>query len=195
MVIGVTGGIGTGKSESIKFFMKYGAEIIDCDLISKEVSESKEMIEKLKEVFGDEIVKTGKLDRKKLREIVFNDKEKLLNLNSLMHPLILFKVREEIKNRSKNKNIVIVEMPLLFEVGFETEVEKTVVISAPFELQLERVIKRDSLNYDEAVKAISAQIKKKKKIKKADFVIENGGSKKELGDKIFELISKLKEDN
>ncbi len=195
MVIGVTGGIGTGKSESIKFFMKYGAEIIDCDLISKEVSESKEMIEKLKEVFGDEIVKTGKLDRKKLREIVFNDKEKLLNLNSLMHPLILFKVREEIKNRSKNKNIVIVEMPLLFEVGFETEVEKTVVISAPFELQLERVIKRDSLNYDEAVKAIRAQMSMAEKIKKADFVIENGGSKKELGDKIFELISKLKEDN
>lgn len=195
MVIGVTGGIGTGKSESIKFFMKYGAEIIDCDLISKEVSESKEMIEKLKEVFGDEIVKTGKLDRKKLREIVFNDKEKLLNLNSLMHPLILFKVREEIKNRSKNKNIVIVEMPLLFEVGFETEVEKTVVISAPFELQLERVIKRDSLNYYEAVKAIRAQMSMAEKIKKADFVIENGGSKKELGDKIFELISKLKEDN
>lgn len=195
MVIGVTGGIGTGKSESIKFFMKYGAEIIDCDLISKEVSESKEMIEKLKEVFGDEIVKTGKLDRKKLREIVFNDKEKLLNLNSLMHPVILFKVREEIKNRSKNKNIVIVDMPLLFEVGFETEVEKTVVISAPFELQLERVIKRDSLNYDEAVKAIRAQMSMAEKIKKADFVIENGGSKKELGDKIFELISKLKEDN
>ncbi len=153
------------------------------------------MIEKLKEEFGDEIVKTGKLDRKKLREIVFNDKEKLLNLNSLMHPLILFKVREEIKNRSKNKNIVIVEMPLLFEVGFETEVEKTVVISAPFELQLERVIKRDSLNYDEAVKAIRAQMSMAEKIKKADFVIENGGSKKELGDKIFELISKLKEDN
>lgn len=195
MVIGVTGGIGTGKSESIKFFMKYGAEIIDCDLISKEVSESKEMIEKLKEVFGDEIVKTGKLDRKKLREIVFNDKEKLLNLNSLMHPVILFKVREEIKNRIKNKNIVIVDMPLLFEVGFETEVEKTVVISAPFELQLERVIKRDSLNYDEAVKAIRAQMSMAEKIKKADFVIENGGSKKELGDKIFELISKLKEDN
>ena len=194
MVIGVTGGIGTGKSESIKFFMKYGAQIIDCDLISKEVSESKEMIEKLKEVFGDEIVKTGKLDRKKLREIVFNDKEKLLNLNSLMHPLILFKVREEIKNRSKNKNIVIVEMPLLFEVGFETEVEKTVVISAPFELQLERVIKRDSLNYDEAVKAIRAQMSMAEKIKKADFVIENGGSKKELGHKIFELIRKIKEE-
>ena len=112
-----------------------------------------------------------------------------------MHPLILFKVREEIKNRSKNKNIVIVEMPLLFEVGFETEVEKTVVISAPFELQLERVIKRDSLNYDEAVKAMRAQMSMAEKIKKADFVIENGGSKKELGDKIFELISKLKEDN
>lgn len=195
MVIGVTGGIGTGKSESIKFFMKYGAEIIDCDVISKKVSESKEMIEKLKEIFGNEIVKTGKIDRKKLREIVFSDKDKLMNLNSLMHPIILEKVREEIKNKSKNKNIVVVDMPLLFEVGFETEVEKTVVISAPFELQLERVIKRDNLNYDEAVKAVRAQMSMAEKIKKADFVIENGGSKKELGDKIFELISKLKEDN
>lgn len=191
MVLGLTGGIGTGKSESIKFFLKYGADVIDCDVIAKECSESKKIVDKIDEEFGAEIVKNGKIDRKKLREIVFEDKEKLAKLNEIMHPEILERVRKEI-NIKKGKKLLVVDMPLLFEVGFEKEVEKSILINAPFEVQIERVMKRDEVNYNEAVKAIRAQMSMAEKIKKADYIIDNSGSKKELGEKIFNLIGNIK---
>jgi dephospho-CoA kinase len=191
MIIGLTGGIGTGKSESVKYFMKYGAEIIDCDIIARECSELKEIRAKIKEKYGKDVVKGEKIDRKKLKEIVFEDKEKLKQLNEIMHPEILKRVRNKIIENSE-KNLIVVDMPLLFEVGFEKEVDKIVLINAPFEVQIERVISRDSLNYDEAIKIIKTQMSMAEKIKKSDYIIDNSGSKKELGEKIFNLINKIK---
>lgn len=192
MIIGITGGIACGKSSAVEYFLKYGAVIIDADKIAREVTESKEIIEKIIDVFGIEYVVNGKLDRKKLRNRVFNDKEELKKLNEITHPIIIERIKEEIEKNRKNE-LVVADIPLLYETGLNEFVDKSIVIHVPFEIQLERIMERDGVDYSSAQSAIRAQMSVLDKIKRADYVIENGGTKKELGEKIFEFIVKLKE--
>lgn len=190
MIIGLTGGIGTGKSSAVEYFIKYGAIVIDADKISKNVTDSKEIIEKIEKEFGKEYINNGKIERKKLRKHVFSNKEELVKLNNITHPVIIEKIKNEIE-KNRNKKLVIVDVPLLFETGLEVIVEKVILISAPFEVQLSRIIARDNIDYESALNAIKAQMPLKEKIKKADFIIENGGTKEELADKIYDFISKI----
>ena len=190
MIIGLTGGVACGKSSAAAYFIKYGATVIDADKISKEVSESKQVIDEICMQFGNEVLNNGKLERKKLAKIVFGDKEKLEKLNNIMHPFIIEKIKAEIE-KNRGKKLVIVDIPLLYEVGFEKYLDKVIVISAPFEIQLSRLMARDSRDYETAVAMIKAQMPLFEKIKKADIVIENGGTKEELGNKVYETIMML----
>jgi len=190
VIIGLTGGVACGKSIAAAYFIKYGATVIDADKISKEVSESKQVIDEICMQFGNEVLNNGKLERKKLAKIVFGDKEKLEKLNNIMHPFIIEKIKAEIE-KNRGKKLVIVDIPLLYEVGFEKYLDKVIVISAPFEIQLSRLLARDSRDYETAVAMIKAQMPLFEKIKKADIVIENGGTKEELGNKVYETIMML----
>lgn len=192
MIIGLTGGVACGKSSAVAYFTKYGATVIDADKISKEVSESKHVIEEICRQFGSEVASGGKLERKKIAKIVFGDKEKLEKLNSIMHPPIIEKIKVEIE-KNRGKKLVIVDIPLLYEVGFEKYLDKVIVVSAPFEIQLSRLLARDNRDYETAVAMIKAQMSLSEKKKKADIVIENGGTKEELGDKVYETVMMLSE--
>ena len=192
MIIGITGGIATGKSTIVKYLLRMGNIIIDADKISREIIEEKEIIEKIVDEFGKEIIKSKKIDRPKLRELVFNDEEKLKKLNAITHPAILNKINLEIE-KNKDKKIIFVDIPLLYEVGFEKNVDKVLVVYSSYEIQLKRLMERDNISYDLAQNMIKSQMNLKEKIDKADYIIDNNGNLKEFEDKImknYKLIKK-----
>ncbi|MGB9811458.1 MAG: dephospho-CoA kinase, partial [Dictyoglomus turgidum] len=129
-------------------------------------------LEKIREIFGDKVFEEGQLNRKKLAEIIFSDDKERKKLENLLHPPVLTEIKKRLED-FKDKEIVAVEVPLLFEVGIENWFDEIWVVYAPFEIQLERIIKRDNISQEEAIKRIKAQIPIEEKVKKADFVIYN----------------------
>ena len=170
MKIILTGGIGTGKSSAAKIFKQLGYKVIDADVIAhKELENSKEEIKKL---FGEEYIKNGMVDRKKLGNIVFNNSMKKKELESLLHPKIRQKIKEEVQKLESSKEKYIIDIPLFFE-SKEYEADKIIVVYAPKEIQIKRVMERDRLSFEEALKRVESQIDIQRKRELADIVIDN----------------------
>ena len=196
MVIGLTGGIGTGKSTVSRILKKRGYEVIDLDVIAHEVIRFPQVIEKIVENFGKEILENNNsendiISREKLGKIIFRDKEKRLILNSIMHPEILHSMREKILKYKKENKIIFVEIQLLFEVQWEKEFDSILLVSADEKTQIQRVLKRDNRTYEEALNIINSQMPLDEKKKKSDFIIENNGNILELEQKVDEFLKKL----
>ena len=170
MKIILTGGIGTGKSSAAEIFKELGYRVIDADTIAhKELENSQDEIKKL---FGEELVKEGQVDRKRLGSIVFNDSLKKRELEKLLHPKIRQKIKEEVQKLESKKEKFIIDIPLFFESkGYDAD--KVIVVYAPKEMQIKRVMKRDGLSYEEALKRVQSQMDIEKKKKMADIVIDN----------------------
>jgi len=182
MILGLTGGIASGKSTVSKKLKELGSYIIDADKISREVSDSKEILKKLEGNFGLQIIDSGHLDRKKLRELVFEKKEKRELLNSIMHPVIEKKIIKEIEENKKEK-LIILDVPLLYETKLEYLCDKVLVVSVDEKIQIERLKKRDMIEKKMAKKIINTQMPLTEKLKKADIYIENNGTLDELLEK------------
>ncbi len=185
-VLGITGGIGTGKTTVLNELEKKGFNVFNTDKIAKK--EMDKIKEEIKELFGKEVLTKQGIDHKKLAKIVFNNKKKLKELNELIHPLVKKKIEEEIKGIKKTA----LEIPLLFESGMEKLCDKVLVVYSEKEKMIER--KKDKITKEELLKRISFQIPLKEKIRKADYLIENKGTIKELQHKINELEEKIKEE-
>jgi dephospho-CoA kinase len=192
MVIGLTGSIATGKSESAKYFEELGAHSIDADTISRELTaKGMPALNKLINFFGHDILcSNGILNRKKLASIIFSDKQAKLKVEKLLHTYIISRINEIISHKI-NKYNVVVNAPLLFEVGLDKICDKTVVIWLPYDIQTKRLAKRDNLNAEEIEDRISSQMPIEEKVKLADFVIDNTGSKKKLRKNIKNLYKLL----
>jgi dephospho-CoA kinase len=178
----LTGGIGTGKSTVASFLKMYGYKIIDADKISREVFEEKK--DEIKKIFGT-------TDRKKLRKIVFNDKEKLKILENLILPEVKKRVLLKAKELEKDNVPYFVDLPLFYEKQNYDEFDKVLVIYAPKELQIQRVIKRDSATKEEALAILNNQIDIEEKKKKADFIIDNSKDLKHLQKEIESFLKKI----
>lgn len=174
MVIGLTGGIGTGKTTVSKKLRERGYPVIDLDNISREVIKYSKVINKLVQNFGKEIlleedvaISEREISRKKLGKIVFKDEKKINILNSIMHPPILKKMREEIKEAEKKYAVVFVEVQLLFEINLEQEFDMTVLVYSDRKTQLKRVSERDGRDEEEVLNILDSQmdieIKRKKR--------------------------------
>lgn len=190
MILGLTGGIASGKSTVSKRLKELGSYIIDADKISREVSDSTKALKKLEENFGPEIIDNGHLDRQKLREIIFENKEKRELLNEIMHPIIVKKIVEEIE-RNREKELIILDIPLLYETGLEYLCDKVLVVCTDEEIQVERIKVRDGIEWELAKKIIDAQMPLMEKINKADIYIENNGNLEELLKKVELIYSQL----
>lgn len=190
MILGLTGGIASGKSTVSKKLKELGSYIIDADKISREVSDSTEILKKLEENFGLQIIDSGHLDRKKLRELVFEKKEKRELLNSIMHPVIEKKIIKEIEENKKEK-LIILDVPLLYETKLEYLCDKVLVVSVDEKIQIERLKKRDMIEKKMAKKIISTQMPLTEKLKKADIHIENNGNLDELLEKTKMIYTQL----
>lgn len=195
LIVGLTGGIATGKSLVSSYLKELGAYIIDWDVITMAVEEPGMPVwQDIVNYFGKEILqKDGRLDRSKLGQMVFNDEAKRLKLNSFTHPRII----EEAKKREKaivesDPNAVVVhDVPLLFEVGIDKMVAKTVAVYATEEDQIERLKTRDGMSREDALSRIRSQMPPADKAKRADYVIDDSGSVEETKKQVQGLYRKL----
>ncbi len=198
MVIGLTGGVGTGKSTVSRILRERGYDVIDLDMISHEVIRFPQVVEKIVENFGREVLEEDNsenyvISREKLGKIIFRNKEKRLVLNSIMHPEILTAMRGKIleqENKTKNK-IIFVEIQLLFEVQWEKEFDYILLISASTDMQIRRILNRDNRTYEEALNIINSQMSLDEKRKRSNFVIENNGSIQDLERKVDEFLKEI----
>ena len=190
MIVGITGGIGSGKSTVSRILRDKGFYFVDLDTISHEVIQDPGIKTEIFKNFGSEIFDKEEISRKKLVKIVFEDKKKLKKLNSIMHPEILKRMRKKM-NESK-KNLVFVEIQLLFEVGWENEFDLILLVWADKNTQIKRVLARDKRSENETENIINSQISLDEKIKKSDYVIENNNDNLEdLKNKIDDFINFL----
>lgn len=190
MIIGLTGGIATGKSLVSKTLRELGIKVIDADQIAHRVLNRTEVIDKIKEEFGREIINNkGKIDRKKLGEIVFSEHVKLKKLEEITHPTILDVIDQKLKEYKK-QDLIVLDAPLLFETYLDQKVDETWVVYAEEPTQIERLQKRDGLDYFEAKCRIDVQMPLKEKVQRADQVINNEGTKQELRRKVVKLVEK-----
>ena len=193
--IGLTGSIGTGKSTVAKIFQELGAYVIDADKIVHELLKREDIKEKIREAFGDVFDSKGEVDRKKLASIVFNNPEKKKILENILHPLVFQEINKFFKEvEKKDPNAVaIAEVPLMIETGSYKNYDKIIVVYAPEELQLKRLLEK-GMSKEEAIKRIKSQMPIDEKVKYADIVIENTSTLEDLRKKVEEIYKKLKEE-
>ena len=199
MIVGLTGGIGTGKSTVSRKLRERGYPVIDLDVISREVIEYPEVIDELVRNFGNEILEnqnntSGKksISRNKLRQTVFKEEKKVSVLNSIMHPPIVKEMRRQIEELRKSYKTVFVEVQLLFEAKLEKEFDIIVLVYADKKTQLERVLKRDGRSEGEVQQIINAQMDMTEKRRLSNYIIENNGDSEMLDLEIEKFIKKLK---
>lgn len=208
-LIGLTGGIGAGKSTVTDYLIDRGFHVLDADKISREiVLPGSDMLLQLAELFGNGILQEdGGLNRKKLGSIVFSDPEKKEQLDRLMHTKILevihervFQIREESchdaeaiisPERAMRNKVIFIDAPLLFETGLDKSVEEIWVIDAEDEIRIRRVMERDGLNRDEIIKIMNYQMDRTEKNRRADVLLDNSGEKEALYRQLNLLIQKI----
>lgn len=177
-IIGVTGSFGTGKTYVASVFGNFGAKVIDADRVAHSVLKKGSVAyREIVALFGGRVTGPGgDIDRKKLARIVFYDRKSLEFLNRVTHPGIIKKIKE-IARRSGRDRIIVIDAPLLFEAKLENFVDYIVVVRVSLEKQVERCGKKFSLKKSEVLKRIGSQMPLRKKIKRADFVVDNDGTK------------------
>lgn len=193
MIIGLTGGIASGKSTVSNFFKELGVEIVDADIVAREISERKATIDEICNIFGRDILdENGKIVRGKLRERVFQDRELVQKLNSIIHPQVIeyFKERRE---RNRRDELLIFDIPLLYEAKMDALCDKVIVVGVDRKKQIERVIQRDGSSEEVARNIIANQMSLDDKIKRADIVIMNDGTLEELKGKVLKVYKELRE--
>lgn len=171
-IIGLTGGIGSGKTLVAKHLQSLGIPVYIADDEAKKIMEEPETISEIRKAFGEEVFLNGIPDKKKLALIVFNNTEKLNQLNAIIHPRVYSHFKEWVNNH-KNYKAVIKEAAILFESGSYKDCDSIILITAPKEIRIERVMKRDGISREEVLDRMSKQWDEEKKALLSDFVIEN----------------------
>ncbi|RUM49528.1 MAG: dephospho-CoA kinase [Marinomonas sp.] len=191
IIIGLTGGIGSGKTTVAKLFNKLGVESVDVDDIAREVvAPGENCLQEIVQAFGSDILtEDGSLDRAGLRQIVFADPALRKKLESITHPAI--KARLKQKLASCESKIVLLVHPLLFETGQNNECKFTIAISIPKQIQIERVMRRDNNSEQQVMRIMDTQLTNQERIERADFILENTSNNADLSVKVLQLHNKL----
>ncbi len=171
-IIGLTGGIGSGKSTIAGFFEALGVSIYIADEEAKKILFDKEVIKELIEVFGEGVLTNKIPDRKKIAALVFNDQEKLSKLNSIIHPKVKNHFAEWVQVHSK-EDFVIKEAAILFETGSYKDCDKVILVTAPKEIRIERVMQRDNVTREMVLERMANQWDDDKKAALSNYIIEN----------------------
>jgi dephospho-CoA kinase len=196
LIVGLTGGVASGKTAVSQVLKEEGAYIIDADQIARELVQPHQPARKeLIRAFGQEILQEdGSIHRKKLARKVFADPEQRKRLNRILHP----RIRKEMDRRAKEigqgdpEAIVVIDGPLLVELGDHHKMDKLIVVTSTRSQQLERLKDRDGANREEALRMVSAQMPLEEKLKFADIVIRNEGSLEETKKRAREVFKVLK---
>ena len=193
MILGLTGGIGSGKSTVSKIFLSIGIKVFDADLIAKDILETEQVKEEIKEKLGKEFInlKSNSVDKELLKKEVFNNSKKLNILNGIVHPRVVDIYKKKYLEFKDKKEIVIFDVPLLFEVNLERYCDKVIVVDIDLKVQIERIKNRDNIDVALINKIIAAQMSREERNIKADILIENNGSLEELKQKIEKIIKDI----
>jgi len=184
-IIGLTGGIGSGKSTVLELFKILGVKTYSADESAKKlVNTDPYLINLIKSSFGENIYDKGQLNSKKLSDIVFEDKEKLKLLNSIIHPAVAKDFKLFLN--SNNEDYIVKEAAIIFETKSENNYDKIILIQSPLEIRIERVINRDNISREEVMKRINNQLDENLIIDKCDYVISNE-NKEDLEDKVLRI--------
>lgn len=189
MILGVTGTIGAGKTTVCNILRDLGCPVISADEIGHEVLTYASVKESLRETFGDVFDREGNVDRKKLAGAVFSSKENLEKLNCITHPLIRDEIIKRAKDLESENSLVVCEVPLLFECGWEDIFDKTLTVFVSKDETLNRLEKR-GMTREDAVLRYNSQMNPLDKIKKADFSIQNEGNFEELAFQVAQILNK-----
>jgi len=191
-IIGLTGGTGSGKSTVAAMAKKYGAAVIDADIIARKIVEpGQEALREIVKFFGQDILlESGQLNRRKLGDIVFNDKEKLKELNRITHPHIINEIKKEIEIIKNNGeyNSIIIDAAVLIDSGLSLLCDEIWVVTADKEIRLKRIMERDRLEENSAISRINSQMSDAELITYADVIINNNGNLTEIEKFIQQLL-------
>lgn len=192
-VIGLTGGIATGKSTVSELLTAYGFKVVDADIASrKAVSKDSKGLEEVRELFGPEAIdENGEMDRKYVADQIFNHPEKRLELNKIVHPKVREIMEDEKQAYLKEGYNVIMDIPLLFENELEKTVDEVWLVYTSESVQIDRLMERNDLTVEEAKARVYSQISIDKKSRMADHVIDNLGDKLELKQNLEHLLEEL----
>lgn len=189
--IGLTGGIASGKSTVSKILKDLGATVVDVDLIARDVVvKGSRCLEQIVRYFGEEVLlEDGSLNRKKLRDIVFSDRDKLKVLNGITHPEIIARVIKQLEflEREKRLDRAVVDAAILIEMGLHRHVDVVWLVRVDREVQIKRLMKRDNISRNEAEAIISTQMPVEKKEQYAHVIIDNSGTLEELEARVRKL--------
>ncbi len=191
-VIGLTGAIGSGKSETARYFQEEGARVINADLIARDELHSAKNRTEILSLFGEGILDaSGDISRNKLGGIVFENPEKRTALNRIIHPAVRKRFLLE-KKSLRDGMILVYDIPLLFETGDTESYDLTVVVSAPLEVRIARAIKRDGWTREHFLDRENSQMPLSEKEHLADYVIRNEGTLVELSLQVKELLNHIR---
>ncbi|MCG5658174.1 dephospho-CoA kinase [Staphylococcus aureus] len=189
-VIGLTGGIASGKSTVSELLSVFGFKVVDADKAAREaVKKGSKGLAQVREVFGDEAIdENGEMNRRYMGDLVFNHPEKRLELNAIIHPIVRDIMEEEKQEYLKQGYNVIMDIPLLFENELENTVDEVWVVYTSESIQLDRLMQRNNLSLEDAKARVYSQISIDKKSRMADHVIDNLGDKLELKQNLERLL-------
>ncbi len=196
LIVGLTGGIVSGKTTVAQILHGLGAKIIDADKIGHQIMRPHQKVWKnIVQHFGEEILADNQeIDRKKLGQIVFSNQNKLNLLNQITHPEIISEIKRminQIKDKSTRDTICIIDAPLLYEANIDYLVDRTIVVYLDYEKQIKRLYQRNGLSREEAVKRIKSQIPMEKKARMADYVIDNRLSIEQMKAQVIQIWEEL----
>ena len=208
IVLGITGGIGSGKTTAAGYLRSLGFACVDADQIGRELTaEGSPLLEILDREFGpdgkygrgiailrDSSIEGIKiLDRKALASVVFSDEKARARFDEIIHSRMLRIIREQIEELRKKENIrgILLDAPLMYEAGCDTMCDHVILVTAPVELRIERVMKRDGSTREDVVRRINSQMSDEEKARLADFVVDNSGDTDELCRKLDEIVEGL----
>ena len=194
-IIGLTGGIASGKSTVSNWLISQGYPVVDADIAARKVVEpGTPALREITEAFGrDILLEDGTLDRKKLGAIIFSDEEERQTLNAIVHPAVREWMRQETERAfSEGASVVIMDIPLLFESKLTHMVEETVLVYVSMETQLKRLMDRDGYSETDALARIHAQMPIDDKRKLADYIIDNNGPVSETIEQVKEIMKQFK---
>lgn len=191
LVVGLTGGIGSGKTTVSDLFKNLGVPVIDTDIIARELVQDSSVLNEIAGTFGKTVLnQDGTLNRKELAQLVFRRKHEKQQLEDILHPRIRIEVRNKIqfyRSETRPPEYVIVVIPLLFETGFSNLVDRILVVLADKDTRTQRIKQRDDRNMDEIHSIIDSQVTDEKRISDADDIIKNNNTIDELEARIMQM--------
>ncbi len=193
IIIGVTGNIASGKSATARLLQEKGCSLVDADVVAHELyGYDHALVRQIGQEFGPDVVwSNGMLDRKKLGSLVFGRPDAMVALNRIVHPALINAIRERIRSSQRVMNRLVLDAALIIELGFASEVDYLVLVSASIPVRLERLRERSGFSEEEAMRRIDSQVPEELKLQHADFVIKNETTKEYLQEQVDALWDEI----